>query len=127
MTAGTRNLVAEETADLNRRGAGLREDGGFTFNAPLAADYTGPAFTVAAVRLGDHAHVVVESGQAVASPEGRFGRIRVQPYLRVAKAGKLILRWHEWIILRDFLASDERFHVVEVERPTQGMIERYAS
>lgn len=82
----------------------------------------GIAITVAAVRLGDHAHIHVESGNAVEDP----GLTRSAPLATRGFAGKLILRWPEWLLLRDTLAENERFHVAEVESPTPGMADRYA-
>lgn len=112
---GPRNIVEPEDAERNRA------EGGYTFHAPLDCPAGSPALTVAAVRVGDHAHVHVESGTA------RTRRPRENEFMAATRgfAGKLVLRWPEWLIFRDLLAADGRCHVVEVERPTPGQAERY--
>lgn len=118
----TRNLVDAETAERNR----TEGHGGYTFNAPVASDYEGVVFTVACVRLGDHAHVDVESGRAVP----RLGDIlhpnARQPHYRRGRAGRLVLRWHEWEVLRELLALSGCVHIAEVERPTDSQIAFHA-
>lgn len=108
----TRNLIDDETAERNRT-EGL---GSYTFNAPLARDFEGVALTVACVRIGDHAHLDIESGRAVYQPD------RISPRIARGRAGRLILRWEEWLLLRETLAATDYVHVAEVERPTFGQI-----
>lgn len=114
--ARTRNIVSAETAVANRR-----RPGGYTFNAFTPDDYHGTAFSFASVRIGDHAHIEVESGRAIGTPPGG-----AHAELRTSRAGKLILRWHEWLELRAILDADPRVRIAEVEHPTPGQVERYA-
>lgn len=107
----TRNLIDAERAQRNR----TEGEGRYTYNAPIASDITGIGFTIAVLRLGDHAHLDISSGQ-----------IRHDPWAGTlvsrGGAGHLILRWHEWEVLRDILATSERVHIAEVERPTAGQL-----
>jgi hypothetical protein len=110
----TRNLISDKQTEANREFPGA-----LTFNAFPPDDYDGVAFTVAAVRLGDHAHIEVESGRAI--PQSIDG----PPHLTRGLAGRLIFRWHEWQVLRAVLDQHECFRIAEVERPTQGQLEHY--
>jgi hypothetical protein len=107
----TRNLVSPEQAEANR---GV--PGAYTFNAYPPDDYDGIAFTLAVLRLGDHAHIEVNSGRAVPQPDG-------QQRLPRSRAGRLILRWHEWEVLRAILGTHDCIRIAEVERPTQEQLE----
>ena len=113
----TRNLV--DPIDWQRNRTEYR--GRFTFNAPVEDGYEGISFTVAAIRLGDHAHIEITSGRhvyqyhAITTERGIQGR-----------AGKLILKWNEWEVLRAILEPHENIHIAEVENPTLGQINRYA-
>lgn len=101
----TRNLVKPETAEENRVG----RPGGYTFNTLPPDDYGGVVLVVAVVRLGDHAHLDVSSGRAVPG----------SPHLLRGGAGRLILRWHEWELLRSILEPHECVRIAEVENPTE--------
>lgn len=109
----TRNLVPPETAQHNRE----HEGGGYTFNAFPPDDYEGILFVVVALRLGDHAHLEISSGWHTPQPHSRA------PSLHYGKAGHLILRWPEWLALREIFDADDRFRIAEVERPTKGQLE----
>lgn len=111
----TRNLVSPEQAEANRE-----REGTYTFHAPIAREYEGVAVTVAAIRLGDHAHLDVESGRATAGPHAR-----VQARPTRGHAGRLVLRWEEWLELRAALDASPFVHVCEVEAPTLGQVIRY--
>lgn len=112
----SRNLVASEQATLNR------ERGGLTFNAMPPEGYIGIVLVFAAVRLGDHAHVEVQSGRWHASSldpsEGMCS---------TGMAGRLVLRWHEWVAFRDQLDLSTPHRIAEVERPTRGQLDRYVT
>jgi hypothetical protein len=112
----TRNIVPDETAERNRAN-GLS---GYTFNALVPVDYAGPALTFEAVRIGDHAHVHVSSGRAVPHP---------WPKDRITRgfAGKLVLAWPDWLLLREILDTDPRARIAEVEYPSPGVARRYAA
>lgn len=118
----SRNVVADETAEANRSG----KPGGYTFHSPLSEGYEGIAFTVACVRLGDHAHLDVQTGRAI--PQGAFGRDGYfrQPRVTRGQAGRLVLRWEEWLLLRRLLDSSTFVHVAEVENPTVGQLKHHA-
>jgi hypothetical protein len=112
----SRNLVEPETAERNRSDP----PGGYTFNAYIPSEYAGIGFTVACVRLGDHAHLDIFSGRHVTRFHGSdpaFG----------GRAGRLVLRWHEWIKLRDEVLEPHPFiRIAEVENPTQSQLEHHA-
>lgn len=110
----TRNIVEPETAEFNCTD-GL--PGLWTFHAPI--DAVGPALGFEVVRIGDHAHVHVRSGRA------RSRRPGDESYV-TGFAGKLVLRWDEWGVLRDVLDSDPRFGIYEVENPRVGQARYYA-
>lgn len=114
-----RNLVSEETAERNRT---IGIPGGATFNTFPPGDYEGVGFTFAAIRLGDHAHIEVESGRIVKGYDDDVYNARY----RMGTAGKLVLRWHEWELLREILEPHENVRIGEVEKPTQGQAKRYA-
>lgn len=111
----TRNLVSPETAEQNRSDP----PGRYTFHAPIEEGYEGLAFTVAVVRIGDHAHVEIESGRAVP-------RLGEPSRVSRGRAGRLRLRWEEWIVLRDHLEEARFVHIAEVENPTIGQIRNHA-
>lgn len=112
----SRNVVAPETAERNASQPG----GGYTFNALIPPEYAGVCFTVAALRLGDHAHLDIESGRAIPQP-GYEGR----PHYNCGRAGRLILRWHEWEVLRALLDQHENVHIAEVQQPTKGQLDHH--
>lgn len=115
----TRNLVAPETADRNREGRA----GGYTFHSPVSDGYEGIVYTVACLRLGDHAHLDIDTGRAI--PQARaYGR--VGPLATRGKAGRLIVRWEEWLLLRRLLDSSTFVHIAEVENPTIGQLKHHA-
>lgn len=115
--AATRNLVSPDTAARNRE-----TPGGFTFNAEVPNDYEGLILVIAALRLGDHAHLDVHSGRQVPPPPPLDGR----PTRHLGRAGKLILPWHQWEGLRDLLDSvDAPVVLREVENPTKGNLENH--
>ncbi len=112
----TRNLVSPEQAAENR------ERGGLTFNAMPPDGYIGVAFVFATIRLGDHAHVEVQSGRWHASKlSTREGMCST------GLAGRLVLRWHEWVALRDQLDQSTPHRIAEVEKPTRGQLDRYVT
>jgi len=113
MRAQSRNLVASETAERNRS----EGQGGYTFNALIPDDYEGSVLIVAALRLGDHAHVEISSGRATRQPYS-IKKHR----LNYGKAGNIILRWHEWELLRSILESHDCVRIAEVERPSVGQL-----
>lgn len=121
MTTTTRNLVEPEIAEYNRTG----RPGGYTFNAMTPDDYEGDVLVFGCVRIGDHAHIEVESGRSIPNPH-RTPASLASPILHRGVAGKLILRWHEWELLRGILDTDPRVRIAEVENPTVKMAEKYA-
>lgn len=118
MDAETRNIVDPENAENNRTDGA----GGYAFNAPILRGYEGHAIVFACVRLGDHAHIHVESGRAIVG-----GRETLDAQVRMGWAGKLTLRWPEWLLLCEIFDGDPRVWIAEVERPTKGMLDRYTA
>lgn len=112
----TRNVVDEETAQHNRTSP---HRDGYTFNAFPPVDYEGTAFTFAVLRIGDHAHIKVGSGRHVPPHPGQ-GRNWGQ--VHDGHAGRMILRWNEWLVMRETLDADPRYRIAEVENPSDGQI-----
>lgn len=111
----SRNVITDHAAEINRT-----VYGGLTFNAYPPEDYNGIILIFAAVRLGDHAHVEVQSGRWLS--ESLSGGTA-----NVGLAGRLVLRWHEWIALRDELDRATTHRIAEVEKPTSKQLDRYVS
>ncbi len=106
-----RNRVDPERAERNR----TEGEGRYTFYAPIPLGTTGSGIVVAALRLGDHAHLDVSSGEIVQRRPSDL-----HPEVNRGSAGHLILRWHEWELLREILAASDHVHIAEVERPSAG-------
>lgn len=107
----TRNVVSPEDAEHNRT-APL---GRYTFHALIPDTYMGIAITIACVRLGDHAHLDIDSGRSSGpGPRPRTSR---------GYAGRVILRWNEWLKLRALLDTAEWIHIAEVENPTKAQLD----
>lgn len=106
----TRNEVSTDTAERNRTLPG----GWHTFNAFPPDGYSGIMFVFAALRLGDHAHVEVQSGRWLHGPSGGTCNTGI--------AGRLILRWPEWIAMRDILDATTPWRIAEVENPTDKQL-----
>jgi hypothetical protein len=116
-----RNEISAARGEANRQ-----RPGAYTFNAFPPDDYEGLLLVVHAVRVGDHAHVKVESGRQVAKPKGGDGlSLGGRPTVHYGYAGKLVLRWSEWIKLRDDLELLEWTRIAEVECPTPEQARRY--
>jgi hypothetical protein len=115
----SRNLVSAEQAESNR------ERGGLTFNAMPPDDYDGMMMVFAAVRLGDHAHVEIQSGRWLGT--GPSHRGTNEGSANVGLAGRIVLRWHEWTAWRDLMDTTTPYRIAEVEKPTQGMLDRYVT
>lgn len=113
----TRSVVEPEQASANSE-----RPGSYTFNAPVLNGYEGHTMTFGCVRIGDHAHIHVHSGRAALRRNGVADASMLTGF-----AGKLLLRWPEWILLRTILDADPRVWIAEVECPTRAMAERYAS
>lgn len=110
-----RNVVSDEQAEANRTRAGA-----YTFNAFPPDDYEGLLLVVHTVRVGDHAHVKMESGRHVPSPP-----TIQRPTLHYGFAGKVVLRWPEWVKLRDDLEAMDWVRIAEVECPTHDQALAY--
>lgn len=108
-----RNRIAPDVAERNR----TEGEGGYTYNAFIPAGTTGVGFTVAALRVGDHAHLDIDSGPIAERKPGEW------PEVNRGGAGHLTLRWHEWLVLREILAASDRVRIAEVERPTVDQME----
>lgn len=116
-----RNEVSDKQAETNRS-----RPGAYTFNAFPPGDYEGLLLVYAAVRVGDHAHVKVCSGRHVAAPHGGDGlSLGSKATLHYGYAGKLVLRWPEWVKLRDDLEPLEWVRIAEVECPTDKQAMAY--
>lgn len=113
----SRNIVSDETAERNRS----EGRSGYTFNARPEADYEGRIVLAEAIRLGDHAHVTISSGRQTPMPASSR-----ETTFNYGTAGRLILAWDDWLVLREILAADPRTIVSEVENPTPEMLVRYA-
>lgn len=116
----TRNLVAPETAEANRDRPGFR-----TFNAMPPVDYDGLMMVFACVRLGDHAHVEVQSGRWLGTSPSHKGELSGS--CMVGLAGRMLLRWHEWVAFRDLLDATTPYRIAEVECPTDAQLDRYVT
>lgn len=117
----TRNVVTEEQAELNRTGP----TGRYTFHALIERAAVGRnGLTFAAVRVGDHAHVEVLSGRI--RRRGPDWDADWEFYeTSHGGAGWLVLRWPEWIVLRDALdAGSPAVRVIEVENPRPEQAKR---
>lgn len=112
----TRNLITAEVAESNRTGL----PGGLTFNALPPHDYEGFVLVVACVRLGDHAHLDVETGRQIVDGVGR-------PIVHRGAAGRLVMAWPDWLAVRDLLELVPWTRIAEVENPTVGQARRHAS
>lgn len=112
-----RNRVGAETAERNRT-----YPGALTFNAEPPRDFDGRNFILATVRLGDHAHVDCYTGRQNAIKDGQL-----TPTQHRGHAGRLVMAWDDWVLLRDLLAADElpQFLIREVENPTQGQLDTH--
>lgn len=110
----SRNLVVPKDAERGRR------QGGYTFNAFPPDDYNGLILVFACVRLGDHAHVETQSGRWRSSGPSRPNGI-------CGLAGRMVLRWPEWIHLRHHLDEHTPYRIAEVEKPTRGQLDRYVT
>jgi len=113
----SRNLITDEIAESNR--SGKRPGGGYTFNAFPPDDYEGFVLVVACVRLGDHAHLDVESGRQVIGGNG-------DAQIHRSRAGRLIFPWHEWLRVRGLLELVPWTRIAEVENPTPGQLEHHS-
>jgi hypothetical protein len=113
----SRNLVAPETVEHNR----IRP-GALTFNAPSPNDFEGRQFTLATVRIGDHAHIDCYSGRQNALKDGQSTPTQHRGY-----AGRLVMAWPDWALLRDSLATTElpQFLIREVENPTKAQLDTH--
>ncbi len=110
------NVVDPEYIETFRtEGEGRR-----TFNVLPPEDYEGTIMVFACVRLGEHAHVDVSSGEQVVQPAGA-----PRAKWRYSGAGHLILRWPEWELMRDALVDLPWVRLAEVERPTLGQLGRH--
>jgi hypothetical protein len=115
--------VDDETTERNRT-VGL--PGGYTFHAVIDPKRVGKhGLTFAAVRVGDHAHVEVLSGRIRRrGPDLSEAWDFVEP--SYGGAGWLILRWPEWLTLRDTLdRGSPDVRVIEVEKPTAAQARRF--
>lgn len=110
-TPPSRNIISDEIAERARTELPA---GGYTFNAFPPDDYSGHIFTYAVLRLGDHAHVEVSTGWQTIQPNGVSRDHR-------SVAGRLILRWPEWLLLRKLLDESVPWtRIAEVEQPNEG-------
>jgi hypothetical protein len=106
----TRNVVSDEQAEINRY------RGGYTFNAFPPDDYEGLVWVYGALRIGDHAHLVVHTGR-------QHIQRNDEPRISYGGAGHLIVKWPEWLLMRDALDAVPFVRIAEVERPTVEQIE----
>lgn len=111
--SASRNEVPPEIAEVRRS----EFPGLWTFHAPIRNDYFGNAMTVACVRLGDHAHIDIDTGRHNPSPVDYKRGTVSRGY-----AGRLVMRWPEWEMFRALLDSAEWVEIAEVENPTQKQL-----
>lgn len=100
------NLVPAEQAAMNRN-----RPGAYTFNQRPPEGYEGPITVLGVGGLGDHAHVLVETGSSVNGD------------LNVGVAGTLIMPWREWLRLRKPLEGTPGFLIAEVRRASAAQVE----
>jgi hypothetical protein len=114
----TRNIVEDPE--------GNRElEGRYTFNAFPPEGYEGFVLVVAALRLGDHAHLEVSTGRTAPRHSALESVEAWRVRLRYALAGRLIMRWEEWLIVRAALDGVPWARIAEVERPSKGQLEHH--
>lgn len=109
------NVISAETAEKN-----ADREGQYTFNSYPPDDYDGPLFVFAALGLGDHAHVEVSSGRAHPDPS----RLGYGPGgLQYGRAGSFIMKWNDWVILRDVLVDAyDGMRIAEVRRASTAQL-----
>lgn len=108
----SRNLITPETIKANENG----KQGGYTYHCLVDPSYTGIVITMACLRLGDHAHVAVYTGSQTAAHDWKPWEASSQ---HRSKAGNLIMRWPEWVLLRNTLDETAPYcRIAEVENPT---------
>ena len=146
MTQRSVNVIEPEIAERN-----ADEEGGYTFNLFPPPGYQGPVFVFAVIGLGEHAHVFVETGtwtdtrplryetadgmehhcgtycehpgpNGVHAVEDRVG-YRVLP--NSARAGKLVMKWVDWVSLRGLLEGYPGMRIAEVRNATRKQLEYY--
>jgi hypothetical protein len=115
----TRNLITPEIAER------ARTTGSYTFNAFPPDGYVGPIMVFAAIRLGDHAHIEIQSGRwsdhkDIRSPSGTGS-----PH--VGLAGRVVMAWWQWEAWRDLMDATTPYRIAEVEAPTDAMLKRYVT
>lgn len=115
----TRNLVEADQAAVNR------DRGGYTFNAFPPDGYVGPIMVFAAIRLGDHAHIEIQSGRWNDHQDLQRSSGTGNP--SVGLAGRIVMAWWQWEAWRDLMDTTTPYRIVEVERPSQGMLDRYVT
>lgn len=95
--------------------------GALTFNAEPPEDYAGKLLILAAIRLGDHAHIDVYTGRMVPRKPGQS----MEACVRRGHAGELVMQWHFWEWVRDALATETNpaVFIREVEFPTVAQLE----
>lgn len=122
----TRNLVSDEQAEANRT---VRLPGAYTFNAYPPKDYTGFVLCVATLRLGDHAHLDIDTGRQTSPPihgddDGPWADDRTN--VSRSHAGRLVMRWDAWLKIREMLELVPWTRIAEVEKPNKGQLDYHA-
>lgn len=121
------NRVAPETVEEHRD-----VKGAYTFNAFPDDAHEGLVFTIAALRLGDHAHLEIWTGQRVLNPVGRHRLAEGLPVVshydettQKGHAGYLVMHWDDWLVMRDQLVTFPNYRIAEVQNPTVGQLETH--
>lgn len=116
----TRNLVSPATAETNRS-----RFASYTFNAMPPRDYDGPMMIFATIRLGDHAHIEIQSGNWRGTDP--MYRDTEEGNANVGLAGRVVMQWHQWVAWRDLMDETTPYRIAEVECPTRAMLDRYVT
>lgn len=98
----------------------VEHPGGFnSFRAPLADDFEGDCFLAEVIRIGDHAHVRMYTGN-----QPRKQSRRDQSPHR-GEAGVLRMHWHRWLRLREIFGAQPDVFIAEVAEPTADQVQHF--
>lgn len=111
---GSRSVVTDPEGNRDREGC-------YTFNAFPPVDRSVRHLSVAAIRIGDHAHIEVAS--AWSHPHEKLPERSVE---HRGVAGRLLMAWGHWLNWRAQLDADGVSRIAEVECPTRAMLLSYA-
>ncbi len=92
--------------------------GRLSFNLLPPEDYLGPVVVIAALRLGDHAHLEIMTGHQRINGNN-------EAQINYGKAGHLIMSWDAWLWWRDQLALNPWARIAETDCPTRSQLDHH--